>query len=336
MSHSRRTYDEQSYEDEFEIPRATAGFRVQRRRPGIDRTTRNMIVVAAGIAVVMVLAVAVQAMLRPHGLPVVAAQSGPWRVKPVNPGGMKVVGANNAIFNGTLPASQDQVMPGPETPDLAALARDEHKAAQTPSGAGQTGAAMPARTPAGTEAQANQAATNQVPTNQASTGPIQAGTAQAAAEPPRATSGTNPATAVAAPPPSGAAATTLTAALPLPPTPTPAPAWTRIAVPKTAIAMAPMPGAAPAAGAAANGPAGGAEVQLAALPTEASARAEWQILSERMPGLLGHRAPLLTKALVHGNTWWRVRMGGFASFEAARAFCVQVRAQGGVCAPVRS
>ena len=78
--------------------------------------------------------------------------------------------------------------------------------------------------------------------------------------------------------------------------------------------------------------AGTAVVQLAALPTEAGALAEWQILSRRMPALLGGRSPMVTKALVNGHTWWRLRTGGFASLGAARDFCSRIKAQGGACA----
>ncbi len=129
MSQSGHAFDDHGYDDDLEIPRPSASFRVPRRRAGMDTTTRNMALVAAGIAGVIVLAVAGQALMRPSGLPVVAAQEGPWRVKPANPGGMQVTGAGNAIFNGARPSGQDKAMPGPETPDLAALARDEHKAA---------------------------------------------------------------------------------------------------------------------------------------------------------------------------------------------------------------
>jgi hypothetical protein len=275
MSHSGHAYDEQDYADELEIPRPSASFRVPRRRAGIDRTTRNMALVAAAIAALIVLAVAVQALVRPHGLPVVGAQSGPWREKPANPGGMQVTGAGNAIFNGTTPSGQDKVMPGPETPDLAALARDEHQAAMAP--------------------QPAVASTNTAAPNSAV-----------------------PAVKAALAPPSEAAA------------------------PKTAILAPPATDRAPTAAVTKPVPASSAQatghtiVQLAALPTEAAARSEWERLAHRMPSLLDHRAPVVTKAEVNGQTWWRLRTGGFASAADARDFCAEVKAKGGGCAVERS
>lgn len=261
------TYDDQGYADDLEIPRPSASFRVPRRRAGMDRTTRNMVMVAAGIAGVMVLAVAVQALLRPHGLPVVAAQSGPWREKPANPGGMKVTGAGNAIYGGTTAPGDDKVMPGPETPDLAALARDEHSAAQPPVAA----ATPPA--PAATQAVA-----------------------------------------------------------PAPPAEAP-----KLAMAPPAPAEAPKPvAAAQAKPAPAPSVTGHTMVQLAALPTEAAAHVEWQRLVHRMPGLLDHHTPVVTKAEVNGHTWWRLRTMGFTSPAAARDFCAEVKAKGGACAVERS
>jgi hypothetical protein len=273
MSHSGHAYDEQDYGDELEIPRPSASFRVPRRRAGIDRTTRNMAMVAAGIAALIMLAVAVQALLRPHGLPVVAAQNGPWREKPANPGGMQVSGAGNAIFNGATPSGEDKVMPGPETPDLAALARDEHQAATAPQPAAASSAAPSAAVPA-------------VKAAMAPPGPAEA-----------------PKTAALAPP-----AADRTVAAP-------------------AAKLVP---ASPAQAA------GHSIVQLAALPTEAAARSEWERLAHRMPGLLDHRAPVVTKAEVNGHTWWRLRTGGFASAADARDFCAEVKAKGGGCAVERS
>jgi hypothetical protein len=275
MSHSGHAYDDQDYGNELEIPRPSASFRVPRRRAGIDRTTRNMAMVAAGIAALIMLAVAVQALLRPHGLPVVAAPNGPWREKPTNPGGMQVSGAGNAIFNGATPSGEDKVMPGPETPDLAALARDEHQAATAP---------QPAAAPA-----------NPTP----------------------------PSTAVPA----------VKAAL-APPAPTEAPKTAALAPPAADRALA-APAAKPVT-AAPSPSTGHLIVQLAALPTEAAARSEWERLAHRMPGLLDHRAPVVTKAEVNGHTWWRLRTGGFASAADARGFCAEVKAKGGGCAVERS
>jgi hypothetical protein len=315
MSHSGHaqsgyTYDDHGYDDDLEIPRPSASFRVPRRRAGMDATTRNMALVAAGIAGVIVLAVAGQALLRPHGLPVVTAQSGPWREKPANPGGMQVTGAGNAIFNGTRPGGEDKAMPGPETPDLAALARDEHKsppaaqapAAQTPAAQAPAAAPVPAATPA-------QAATSLPAT---------------APQPARPEA---PKTAMAAAPQAPAVAPKAAAVAPRTDQAVPAPAAAAQAAAAQAIPA--QPAAAPAA-------AGHAEVQLGALPTEAAAHAEWLRLSHLMPGLLGRHTPLVSRAEVNGHTWWRLRTAGFPTATEAKDFCAQVRAKGGACAVERS
>ncbi len=383
MRQTGQAYDDQGYDDGFAIPRPSGNFRVPRHRPGMDRTTRSMIVVAAGIALLIVAAVAVQAMLRPHGLPVVVAQSAPWREKPLNPGGMQVEGTGNAIFNGTRPVTQDQVMPGPETPDLAALAHDAHPTATPATSATPGTPASPAPaappqaqaqaqgpskplTPRGVEAVAAMPLPPQLapapltaPAPQATAAVQAAGTAQVAtaAQPavvpqpatavqasalPQATS--VPQAAATAPySPATSAATVPAAALPVPPTPVAPPRIAAAAPPQAAssvmlpavTAAATQPASAQAAStqaALAQAAAGTAVVQLAALPTEAGALAEWQILSRRMPALLGGRSPMVIKALVNGHTWWRLRTGGFASLGAARDFCSRIKAQGGACA----
>jgi hypothetical protein len=111
------------------------------------------------------------------------------------------------------------------------------------------------------------------------------------------------------------------AAMPLPPKP--AEAAARHAT-VSARAAAPV---------AATTPAGaGAQVQFAALPTEAAALSEWHRLAKRMPDLLGSRRPLVQKSERDGKTFYRLRTGGFADVAQATVFCEQVRSKGGGCA----
>ena len=123
------------------------------------------------------------------------------------------------------------------------------------------------------------------------------------------------------------------------PAPAPAPA-----APASALAQAqPLPAPQPAQPAAAPAaqptrPAGRVQVQLGALPTEDAARAEWERLSRRAPELFAGRSPQIVR-LDRGEgqaPLFRLRTGGLADQDAAAAFCEQVRARGGVCAPVRS
>ncbi len=76
----------------------------------------------------------------------------------------------------------------------------------------------------------------------------------------------------------------------------------------------------------------GTLVQLAAMSSEEAAKAEWQHLNKRLPGLLSGRQPSFTKVEHSGRTYWRVRTGGFSDVNQATSFCAQVRAKGSGCA----
>jgi hypothetical protein len=72
-------------------------------------------------------------------------------------------------------------------------------------------------------------------------------------------------------------------------------------------------------------------VQLAAVPSETDARAEWQRLQKRMPALLTDRRPLFIREERNGRTFWEIRTGGFTDPAQAKAFCQQVLAAGLGC-----
>jgi cell division septation protein DedD len=108
----------------------------------------------------------------------------------------------------------------------------------------------------------------------------------------------------------------------------PAPAQPAAAPP---AAAQPRP---PAAAAPAQRPAaaqGRAMIQLGALRSEEAARQEWERLRARVPELAG-RSPVISRFEREGQPpLWRLRVGGLADREAARALCEQVRARGGAC-----
>jgi hypothetical protein len=72
-------------------------------------------------------------------------------------------------------------------------------------------------------------------------------------------------------------------------------------------------------------------VQLAALPTEEAARAEWALLTKKMPELLNGKQPNYARVERDGRSFWRLRTAGFADVAQARGFCDHVRAKGGGC-----
>lgn len=97
--------------------------------------------------------------------------------------------------------------------------------------------------------------------------------------------------------------------------------------------MTAQPAAIPAQAArAAQSPATGTLVQLAAVDSEEAAQSEWQRLAKRMPDLLGDRRPIVQRFDRDGRTVWRVRTGGFTDPADATAFCARVRVKGGACA----
>jgi hypothetical protein len=72
-------------------------------------------------------------------------------------------------------------------------------------------------------------------------------------------------------------------------------------------------------------------VQLAAVPTEQAARAEWERLAKRWPELFGGHQPAFSKVEHGGQVFWRVRTGGFEGVTQATTFCERLRAKGGGC-----
>lgn len=129
--------------DDMEIPSAT--WRVPRQPRGMDPDTKKLALIAAGVGGALVLLVGVWSAVghRPAGVPVIAADSRPIRVKPENPGGLQVAGANDEILSGgdtdgevggkLAPAAE---MPAPQAlraqQDAARAAEEAAKSAPPP------------------------------------------------------------------------------------------------------------------------------------------------------------------------------------------------------------
>jgi len=108
-----------------------------------------------------------------------------------------------------------------------------------------------------------------------------------------------------------------------PAAPPPAPMKAAAATP------APMPDApAPAPEAAASG---GDSVQLGALNTSDDAERAWKSISGATPALFSGKSPDIESATVNGRTFYRLRVGGFASKADAAKFCGEVSAAGNAC-----
>jgi len=153
--------------------------------------------------------------------------------------------------------------------------------------------------------------------------PVDSGT-DSAAQPQ--TSATPPA---ASPPPAPKEAAPEKVTEPAPPRPeelTPRPE-TKV-VPKKEEAK-PAPAPTPAA----KNDSGGHMVQLAALGSDADARATWARLSKQASDLLSGREPVIEQKTINGHVFYRLRVGGFDSSQSARAFCVRLHARSIACTP---
>ena len=272
-------------------------YRVPRHR-GFDPGTRRLALIAAGLGGGLLLLSGAWSMLghrASHGVPVVHADTSPVRVKPTDPGGLKIAGAGNEIFSGGSDTTVDRLAPPPEVPDPQAL-----RAPPPPVVTAPPDTAPPTATPSPVAATAMPA-----PTTPATTAP---------ATTPRTVTPPKPPVAVAM-----AAATP--AAKPSNPTATPAAA----AVAATRPAAISSPAAAPVRAAT------GWQVQLAAVSSEPAARSEWERLAKRMPDVFAGHRPSFSQVAVDGHTLWRIRTGGFHDTTEASTFCAHVRAKGGTC-----
>ena len=81
-------------------------------------------------------------------VPVIKADDRPIRVRPDNPGGMQIVGANNEIFSGGNDTSGGKLAPAPEAPNPQALRAPPPAAVPQPAAAAPVAVAPPAAIPA--------------------------------------------------------------------------------------------------------------------------------------------------------------------------------------------
>jgi hypothetical protein len=113
---------------------------------------------------------------------------------------------------------------------------------------------------------------------------------------------------------------------PPPPVAAPAVAATATAPAPAVPAAAAVPTAIPAAAPKFSG-----QIQLAATADEGGAEAAWTAAQQKAPDLLAGKSPIILPAVVNGQSVWRVRLSGFATEDAAQAFCAQLTAKGATC-----
>lgn len=258
------------------------------RRP--EKRRLSSLVWLAGLAGLSLVGAAVLVLLgrepaAPAEAPLITADSSPVRVRPDDPGGMRVPNLDERVY--------DQLS----------------RAAAPQRAGGQTGGRVesllpppeaPKPLPVPPEPTVQSAALTE--------GPSQA---QAAREPEQPLPAPAQLGQVLPPPPPSATQTLAPAA------PPPAPA-----------AAAPAPPPAPPA----PRPSGSVQVQLAAVPSEQAANAEWNRLRRRMPELLADQRLVISRGQREGGQpFFRIRTGAFADNASARAFCEQIKTRGGSC-----
>lgn len=293
--------------------------------------------------------------------PTIAADQGPTKVEPVNPGGADIPNQNKQIYDraGEAPAGQTKVVSREEQPidvQQAARSMPARVVLPGPGSAAASAEANPlAQAPAAPEpsiAPPEPALTPVPPVPglgeprrvrtvsiRPDGSPAAAPVAVPSADVPFAT-GSAPARPngnVAASP-----AQPISTALPQPRPATQPKVQERVAMPPAATtpaaptrlaSAAPEP-AAPApvpATAAVRSGSGDFAVQLAAPGSEAEARATFAALQRKYPSLLGGQAPIVRKTeLAGGKTVYRLRVGPY-SREGAAGMCSQLQAAGGQC-----
>jgi hypothetical protein len=341
-----------------------------RRREEMDPATRRLAIFAGVIGTALLGLVAVWAFTGHHrgGVPVIEADSRPVKVKPANPGGLQVEGANDGILSGESDGKQT-VAPGPEAPAPQALKAQEQATAAPPP-AGQVAPAAPepaqpaearplpslrphiaARTatvPPGSPATDGNASIRLIP-GAKPPGSVATVAPRPGVRPPiRLTSQlgqpalvaqatTTPSAGEQPSPTQTAPASAPVQSEPLQPAaPAPAAPMQAAPAPAPAATVAP-PAAAPAAAPPATAhaaPAGHVKrvlVQFAAVDSGEAALREWQRLEKKYPDLFGGHTPNITKTEHDGKTFWRVRTGGFADLTQATLFCQKFKSRGGTC-----
>ena len=107
--------------DDLSIPSPT--YRVPRHSRGMDPATRRLALIAGSLGAVLLAVVGGWTLMghRSTIVPVLEADSRPMRVKPENPGGMQVAGADEDILSGGNQAGDGKLAAAPEAPAPQAL-----------------------------------------------------------------------------------------------------------------------------------------------------------------------------------------------------------------------
>lgn len=286
-----------------------------------------------------------------RGVPVIRALEGPARVAPENPGGelasYQGMAVNEIAADGTAGSPADRLTLAPRAEELTA--EDQPMGTLAASAEGTAPAVPAAPEPASAEDPAPAvrpllpATGEEVPVLASLTPgePLPDGVAvETSADSPGVAT---PELEVAAPAAEAIPVDVPGVAQSLRPASRPAGAGAAAdAVPYDAIAEAAAAAVAEALGASAPGALdvaagtlaeGTRLVQIGAYPDEAQARLEWDKTAARFGALMDGKRRVIEPASSGGQTFYRLRVEGFADTEDARRFCAAFKAEGAECVP---
>lgn len=241
---------------------------------------------------------------------VIAADSGPVKTAPDQPGGAANPYRGLKIYNNKAPAdahASNQPLPSiitqPGEPLFSAFG-PKHPA---PAPAAAQSQARPAPVPAPAPVQQKVAVQTPPP-------------AVVHTAPPPAAAAPKPAPVIAKPAPAPVAIK------PAPVVPKPAPA-------PVAVAKMTPPPAAPVSAPAASG---AYVAQIAAFKSQAEAETGWANYKRTHAAVLGGMSPnIVSVDLGEKGTWYRLRTGAFADKASAADFCAKLKAEGASCLPAK-
>jgi hypothetical protein len=117
----------------------------------MDPDTRRLMLFAGGLGTILAILIGTSAIVghRSNDVPVITADTRPIRIKPENPGGMKINGAENDIFSGGADNKDARLAAAAENPDTAALTTADTPPVRTraPEAPAQAAAVPMANTP---------------------------------------------------------------------------------------------------------------------------------------------------------------------------------------------
>ena len=305
-------YDHDGYYEDGHMPPSEENYAPPRRRGGLVTVAAVIGLAVVGTAGAFAYRSFTGGAAAPSTPPVIKADPAPVKVVP--PSSATAAADPNKPFQDRISGSAERVVPREEqpvslpVPPRPTVANPQTAFAPSPGASNAAPMVAPPVQPGPASNEPKRVRTQVIrPTDLAATEPPQTQPAQVAPQPAAPTRGIAPA-------PAGKQSGPMTIA---PQSETPAHS--------SRTKMAARTPAAQAAG-------GPYVVQVSAQKTEDEARASFQSLQQKYPGVLGGREATIRRAdLGQNQTWYRVQIGAFATSEQATTFCNSLKDAGGQC-----